>query len=52
MVIEVLTNNYIVQKVYIDPESSVDVMYLRTFDSLKMVRERMTLVRTPLVGFG
>ncbi|XP_027108962.1 uncharacterized protein [Coffea arabica] len=52
LVIEVLTNNYIVKKVYIDPGSSVDVMYLRTFESLKLVREHMTPVRTPLVGFG
>nr|XP_027082689.1 uncharacterized protein LOC113705025 [Coffea arabica] len=52
LVIEVLTNNYIVKKVYIDPGSSVDVMYLHTFESLKLARESMTPVRTPLVGFG
>nr|XP_027099262.1 uncharacterized protein LOC113718566 [Coffea arabica] len=52
LVIEVLTNNYIVKKVYIDPGSSVDVMYLRTFDNLKLARESMTPVRTPLIGFG
>ncbi|XP_027150254.1 uncharacterized protein LOC113750488 [Coffea eugenioides] len=52
LVIEILTNNYVVKKVYIDPGSSVDVMYLRTFESLKLARERMTPVRTPLVGFG
>nr|XP_027089516.1 uncharacterized protein LOC113710608 [Coffea arabica] len=52
LVIEILTNNYIVKKVYIDPGSSVDVMYLRTFESLKLARECMTPVRTPLVGFG
>ncbi|XP_071933931.1 uncharacterized protein [Coffea arabica] len=27
-------------------------MYLRTFESLKLARECMTPVRTPLVGFG
>ncbi|XP_071923109.1 uncharacterized protein [Coffea arabica] len=52
LVIEILTNNYVVKKVYIDPGSSVDVKYLRTFESLKLARERMTPVRTPLVGFG
>ncbi|XP_027102611.2 uncharacterized protein [Coffea arabica] len=52
LIIEVLANNYIVKKVYINPESSVDVMYLRTFESLKLAREHMTPVRTPLVGFG
>ncbi|XP_071906205.1 uncharacterized protein [Coffea arabica] len=52
LVIEVLTNNYIVKKVYIDPGSLVDVMYLRTFESLQLAREHLTPVRTPLVGFG
>ncbi|XP_027158648.1 uncharacterized protein LOC113760293 [Coffea eugenioides] len=52
LVIEVLTNNYIVKKVYIDPGNSLDVMYLRTFESLKLARGCMTPVRTTLVGFG
>nr|XP_027102673.1 uncharacterized protein LOC113723912 [Coffea arabica] len=52
LVIEVLTNNYIVKKVYIDPGNSVDVIYLRTFDNLKLAWESITPVRTPLVGFG
>ena len=50
--IEVLANNYIVKKVYVDPESLGDIMYLRTFERLKLTREQFTLVRTPLVGFG
>ncbi|XP_071928199.1 uncharacterized protein [Coffea arabica] len=52
LVIEVLTNNYVVKKVYIDPGNSVDVLYYRTFESLKLTREQLTPVRTPLVGFG
>ncbi|XP_027083887.1 uncharacterized protein [Coffea arabica] len=52
LVIEVLTNNYIVKKVYVDPGSSVDVLYYRTFESLKLTREQLTPVRTPLVGFA
>nr|XP_027123991.1 uncharacterized protein LOC113740648 [Coffea arabica] len=52
LVIELLTNNYIVKKVYVDPGSSVDVMYLNTFENLKLTREHMTPVRTPLVRFG
>nr|XP_027088722.1 uncharacterized protein LOC113710074 [Coffea arabica] len=52
LVIEVLANNYIVKKVYVDPGSSVDVLYYQTFESLKLTREQLTLVRTPLVGFG
>nr|XP_027093650.1 uncharacterized protein LOC113714051 [Coffea arabica] len=52
LVIEVLTNNYIVKKVYVDPGSSVNVLYYRTFESLKLIREQLTPVRTPLVCFG
>ena len=51
LVIEVLTNNYIVKKVYVDPDSSVDVLYCRTFESLKLTRKQLTRVKTPLVGF-
>ncbi|XP_027178054.1 uncharacterized protein LOC113777217 [Coffea eugenioides] len=52
LVIEILTNSYMVKKVYVDPGSSVDVLYYRTFESLKLTREQLTPVRTPLVGFG
>ncbi|XP_027166409.1 uncharacterized protein LOC113766415 [Coffea eugenioides] len=52
LVIEVLTNNYIVKNVYVNLENSVDIMYYRTFKSLKLTRDQLTSVRTPLVGFG
>ncbi|XP_071920583.1 uncharacterized protein [Coffea arabica] len=52
LVIEILINNYIVKKVYVDPRSSVDVMYLRPFESLNLTREQLSAVRMPLVGFG
>nr|XP_027086665.1 uncharacterized protein LOC113708406 [Coffea arabica] len=52
LVIEILTNNYIVKKVYVGPESSVDVMYFRTFEILNQTREQLSPVRTPLVGLG
>ncbi|XP_071907780.1 uncharacterized protein [Coffea arabica] len=45
-------NNYIVKKVYVDPMSSVDVMYLKNFESLKLIKGQLTPIRTPLVGFG
>ncbi|XP_027184234.1 uncharacterized protein LOC113782546 [Coffea eugenioides] len=51
LVIELLTNNYIMKKVYVDPESSVDVMYYRTFECLKLTRDQLVPVKTPLVGF-
>ncbi|XP_027090458.2 uncharacterized protein [Coffea arabica] len=51
LVIEILINNYIVKKVYVDPDRSVDVLYYQTFERLKLTREQLTLVRTPLVGF-
>nr|XP_027124090.1 uncharacterized protein LOC113740764 [Coffea arabica] len=52
LVIEVLTNNYIVKNVYVDPGSSVDVLYYKTFEGLKLTKEQLTPVRTPLVEFG
>ncbi|XP_027150491.1 uncharacterized protein LOC113750749 [Coffea eugenioides] len=52
LVIEILINNYIVKKVYVDPDRSVDVLYYQTFERLKLTREQLTPVRTPLVGFG
>ena len=52
LVIQILTNNYIVKKVYVVPDSSVDVMYYQTFERLKLTREQLTPVRTPLIGFG
>ena len=39
LVIEMLTNNYIVKKIYVDSESLVDVMYHRTFESLRLTKE-------------
>ncbi|XP_027096004.1 uncharacterized protein [Coffea arabica] len=39
LLIEVLTNNYVVKKMYVDPGSSVDVMYYWTFENLKLIRE-------------
>ena len=42
LVIEVLTYNYIVKKVYVDRGSSVDVMYFRIFESLKLTKEQLT----------
>nr|XP_027097533.1 uncharacterized protein LOC113717083 [Coffea arabica] len=52
LVIKVFTNNCIVKKVYVDPDNSVDVLYYRIFESLKLYREQLTPVRTPLVSFG
>lgn len=50
LVIEVVTNNYLVKKVYIDACSSVDVMYYRTFQKMGLKDEQLTPIRTPLVG--
>lgn len=49
---EVVTNNYLVRKVYIDAESSVDVMYYWTFQKMGLGDQQLMPVRTPLVGFG
>ncbi|XP_071914086.1 uncharacterized protein [Coffea arabica] len=52
LVIELLTNNYLVKKVYVDLASSVDVMYHRALKNLKLTRDQLIPVRTPVVGFG
>nr|XP_027102795.1 uncharacterized protein LOC113724047 [Coffea arabica] len=52
LVIEVLTNNYIVKKVYVDPGSSVDVLYYRTFESLKLTGNNSLRSELPLSASG
>ena len=51
LVIEILTNNYIVKKVYVDPDSSVDIMHNQTFERSNLTRAQLTPVRTLLMVF-
>nr|XP_027088686.1 uncharacterized protein LOC113710036 [Coffea arabica] len=51
IVIDVVTNNYRVKKVYVDQGSAVDILFYRVFKELGLEDGQLTPVRTPLVGF-
>ncbi|XP_071933156.1 uncharacterized protein [Coffea arabica] len=51
IVIEVITCNYKVKKVYIDNGSAIDVLYYKTFKELQQEDRQLIPVRTPLIGF-
>ncbi|XP_027061969.1 uncharacterized protein [Coffea arabica] len=51
IVIDIVTNNYRVKKVYVDQGSAVDIMFYRVFKELGLKDDQLTPVRTPLVGF-
>ncbi|XP_071901028.1 uncharacterized protein [Coffea arabica] len=51
IVIDVVTNNYRVKKVYVDQGSAVDILFYRVFRELGLEDGQLTPVRTPLVGF-
>ncbi|XP_071939298.1 uncharacterized protein [Coffea arabica] len=51
IVIDIVTNNYRVKKVYVDQGSAVDIMFYRMFKELGLRDDQLTPVRTPLVGF-
>ncbi|XP_071926041.1 uncharacterized protein [Coffea arabica] len=52
IVIEVVTCNYKVKKVYIDNGSAIDVQYYKTFKELQLEDRQLIPVRTPLIGFA
>ncbi|XP_071916252.1 uncharacterized protein [Coffea arabica] len=52
IVIEVITCNYKVKKVYIDNGSAIDVLYYKTFKELQLEDKQLIPVRTPLIGFA
>ncbi|XP_071921818.1 uncharacterized protein [Coffea arabica] len=51
IVIDVVTNNYRVKKVYVDQGSAVNILFYRVFKEFGLEEEQLTPVRTPLVGF-
>nr|XP_027066609.1 uncharacterized protein LOC113692397 [Coffea arabica] len=51
IVIDVVTNNYRVKKVYVDQGSALDILFYRVFKELGLKDGQLTPVRTPLVGF-
>ncbi|XP_027174417.1 uncharacterized protein LOC113774040 [Coffea eugenioides] len=52
IVIEVITCNYKVKKVYIDNGSAIDVLYHKTFKELQLEDRQLVPIRTPLIGFA
>ncbi|XP_027150455.1 uncharacterized protein LOC113750706 [Coffea eugenioides] len=52
IVIEVITCNNKVKKVYIDNGSAIDVLYYKTFKELQLEDKQLIPVRTPLIGFA
>ncbi|XP_027157757.1 uncharacterized protein LOC113759384 [Coffea eugenioides] len=52
IVIEVITCNYKVKKVYVDNGSAIDVLYYKTFKELQLEDKQLVPVRTPLIGFA
>ncbi|XP_027093767.1 uncharacterized protein [Coffea arabica] len=51
IVIDIVTNNYRVKKVYVDQDSAVDIMFYRVFKEFGLKDDQLTPVWTPLVGF-
>nr|XP_027086512.1 uncharacterized protein LOC113708248 [Coffea arabica] len=51
IMIDIVTNNYRVKKVYVDQGSAVDIMFYRVFKEFGLKDDQLTPVRTPLVGF-
>ncbi|XP_071905692.1 uncharacterized protein [Coffea arabica] len=52
IMIEAITCNYKVKKVYIDNGSAIDVLYYKTFKELQLEDKQLVPVRTPLIGFA
>lgn len=46
LVTKVITNNYLVKKIYIDTDSSVDITYYQIFQKIGLKDEQLTPVRT------
>ena len=44
--------NYLIKRVLIDIGSSSDVLFTKAFDQLKIFRDRLRPIATPLVGFN
>ncbi|XP_058202884.1 uncharacterized protein LOC131317343 [Rhododendron vialii] len=51
LVITIVVANYLTRRVLIDSGSSADILYLHAYDQLKIGRERLRPMTSPLVGF-
>ncbi|XP_058217361.1 uncharacterized protein LOC131328431 [Rhododendron vialii] len=52
LVITIVVANYLTRRVLIDTGSSADILYLHAYDQLKVGRERLKPMTSPLVGFA
>ncbi|XP_058185741.1 uncharacterized protein LOC131302966 [Rhododendron vialii] len=52
LVITIVVANYLTRRVLIDSGSSADILYLHAYDQLKVGRERLRPLISPLVGFA
>ncbi|XP_019158822.1 PREDICTED: uncharacterized protein LOC109155651 [Ipomoea nil] len=51
LVIAMDINGVVVRRILVDTGSSVNVLYLETFDKMGLTREQLNPVKTPLAGF-
>ncbi|XP_028117734.1 uncharacterized protein LOC114315313 [Camellia sinensis] len=51
LIISALLSNYEVRRVLIDNDSSSDIIFLNAYRQLKIGKEKLSLLQTPLVGF-
>ena len=51
IVITLLIANYTIRRVLVDNESSVDILYYPTFQQMRLGRNQLRPVCSPLVGF-
>ena len=52
IVITLLIADYTTRRVLVDNGSSADILYLPAFQQMKLGRDRLRPVNSPLVGFG
>ena len=52
IVITLLITDYTTRRVLVDNGSSVDILYYPTFQQMRLGRDQLRLVSSPLVGFG
>ena len=52
IVITLLIADYITRRVLVDNRSSADILYYPAFQQMRLGRDQLHLVNSPLVGFG
>lgn len=52
LVVTMVIANHKIQRVLVDNGSSADILYKSTFDLMKIDKEKVSVVRYPLVGFA